>query len=188
MAGDLLQRGLERAGQAATSFITGEPIPGSDEAKQRQIVSARLDQALKEIKSPKQGETAEEYVRRLKLVNSALLDQHKGLSQVNLENARELIPLRGELEQFQINRGKAETDNQINLLGAKTDRQRQIVADLASQELRLADHDAGAMDKVLAFYGAAQDKNLQAQRDANSFGSKIPGLLGGLLAAAAAFA
>lgn len=171
--------------------LTGKPTPGSAEDKRRQIEEAQLTRRLQDELKPRPGETIEDIKRRGEILGRQLLDNQRSMMQLRLQEAGvgSLMEGRERLEQLGIQSRQADTKNEIDILDAKTAKQRALFGDLRAHEMDLAGgSEADQLQKVLGFYESAHDKNLAAQREANSFSNKIPGLLGGLLAAAAAFA
>jgi hypothetical protein len=189
MSSNLLQAGLDRLGQAATSAITGKPTPGSTEDLRQQIISANLSRQLEEAKKQREGESLEEYAKRLQVGNDALLTYRKAENAIGADQALGMLPIRDQLGQIIAKEKRGETQNEISLNDAKAQRQRELLGDIASHEYRLAGgSDADARRDVLAYLAESRDLNLAAQREANSFGKQIPRLLPALLASALALA
>lgn len=168
------------------SGLTGKPIPGSSEALQAEIEKQTKLKQLEDLKrNPNDPKALERVIAGLKQVQSLGLEGRKAEQALNMETlgAKTLLDARGRLTDESIRKQQAATQDEINLFDAKSQRQRQILGDITGHELALAGHDAGAMDKVLAFYSAAQDKNLAAQAEARK--PNVLSLLAGLGATAA---
>ena len=179
----------------AFKAITGLPVPGSAEDKQKKLENARLDAGLRAELNPKQDETAEAYRQRLDGLNDLLVKHQRQQGQLRLElgggpGTTSDLDIRQRLERLGIERESARTENQKDLLGAQNQAKLQLLDPVLEQERYLADHvDAGARRDVLEFLAKTQDKNLAAQAEARRPNlSNIGALLGSLgLAAASLF-
>ena len=191
MAGQgLLSKIGENFTDSLTSMLTGEPIPGSNEAVRKQIETQTLKNNLKALQQdpndPKRKQALLDSLRSIQKLNQ---ESQTASNRANLElmGAPSLLAGNDRLADTEIRKGDAEAKRDLNLLDAKTQRQRDILGDTFGQEINLADHDASAMDKVLSFYAAAQDKNLAAQKEARQPNfMNVASLLTGLGATAAA--
>lgn len=189
---------LEGAGTAAYNNIytlfTGQPVPGSAAAKQKQIESLRLEKQLQDELKPKQGEGTADFLKRIQSLNDLALDTKRKQGLLDLElgggpGTTSQMDIRQRLEQLGIQRESARTQNEKDLLDARNQAKLQLLNPVLGQELTLDDRDTARMDKVLGYLERSQDKNLAAQAEARrpNFGS-IAGLLGSLgLAAASLF-
>ena len=170
MAGQgLLSKIRGNVTDSLTSILTGEPIPGSNEAVRKQIETQTLKNNLKALQQdpndPKRKQALLDSVRIIQKLNQ---ESQAASNRANLElmGAPSLLAGNDRLADTKIRQDKVKADIDLNLLDAKTQRQRAILGDTFGQEIKLADYDANAMDKVLSFYAAAQDKNLAAQKEA----------------------
>ena len=176
----------------AFKAITGLPVPGSAEDKQKKLENARLDAGLRAELNPKQSESPEAYRKRLEGLNDMLLNQQRRQGQLSLElgggpGTTSQLDIRQRLEQLGIQREAARTQNEKDYLSAQNQAKLQLLSPVLEQERYLADQvDAGARRDVLEFLSSTQDKNLAAQAEARrpNF-SNIGALLGGLGMAAA---
>lgn len=177
---------------SAASALTGKPTPGSNEAIQAEITKATLQRELNDLKkNPNDPQAQQQFMSRARQLQDLQLRGAAAQQALNMQSlgAPTLLDARARLTDESIRQGQAATQNEINLFDTKSQRQRDILADITGQELKLADHDAATVDKVLSYYSSAQDKNLAAQAEARrpNFGN-IAGLLGSLgLAAASLF-
>lgn len=177
---------------SAASALTGKPTPGSNEAIQAEITKATLQRELNDLKkNPNDPQAQQQFMSRARQLQDLQLRGAAAQQALNMQSlgAPTLLDARTRLTDESIRQGQAATQNEINLFDTKSQRQRDILADITGQELKLADRDAATVDKVLSYYSSAQDKNLAAQAEARrpNFGN-IAGLLGSLgLAAASLF-
>lgn len=189
---------LEGAGTAAYNNLykafTGQPIPGSREAKQRQIEDLRLQKQLQDELKPRSGEGSAEFLKRIQGLNDLALETKRKQGLLDLElgggpGTASQLDIRQRLEQLGIQREAARTQNEKDLLGAQNQAKLQLLNPVLGQELALDERDSDRMDKVIGYMERAQDKNLAAQAEARrpNIGT-IAGLLGSLgLAAASLF-
>ena len=176
----------------AYKILTGLPVPGSAEDKQKQIEDLRLQKQLQAELNPKEGETAEAHRSRLAGLNDMLLKQQREQGLINLElsggpGTTSQLDIRERLEQIRRRTEATRTQNEKDLLGAQNQAKLQLLNPVLEQERYLADHvDAEARRDVLEYFATTRDKNLAAQEAARrpNF-SNIGALLGGLGMAAA---
>jgi len=170
MAGQgLLSKIRGNVTDSLTSILTGEPIPGSNEAVRKQIETQTLKNNLKALQQdPNDPQRKQALLDSLRSIQKLNQESQTASNRANLElmGAPSLLAGNDRLADTKIRQDKVKADIDLNLLDAKTQRQRAILGDTFGQEIKLADYDANAMDKVLSFYAAAQDKNLAAQKEA----------------------
>ena len=156
----------------------------------KQIETQTLKNNLKALQQdPSDPKRKQAFLESLQSIEKLRRDSQAANNEVNLAylGAPNLLGANERLADVDIRKEKARAANELSLVDAKTQRQRGILGDTFGQELKLADHDASSMDKVLAFYAAAQDKNLAAQREARQPNfMNVASLLTGLGATAAA--
>lgn len=191
MAGQgLLSKIGENFTDSLTSMLTGEPIPGSNEAVRKQIEAQTLKNSLKALQQdPNDPQRKQAFLESLRSIQRLNQEGQAESNKANLEfmGAPSLLAGNDRLANTEIRKEKAKADIDLSFLDEKTRRQRAILGDTFGQEIKLADHDASAMDKVLSFYAAAQDKNLAAQKEARQPNfMNVASLLAGLGTTAAA--
>lgn len=191
---NLLEGATTAAYNNLYGLFTGQPIPGSREAKQKQLEDLRLQKQLRDELQPKQGEGTAEFLKRIQGLNDLVLDTKRKQGLLDLElgggpGTSSQLDIRQRLEQMGMQREAARTQNQKELLGAENAAKLQLLSPVLTQELTLDERDSSRMDKVLGYLERAQDKNLAAQSEARRPGfGNIAGLLGSLgLAAASLF-
>jgi hypothetical protein len=191
MAGQgLLSKIGENVTDSLTSMLTGEPIPGSNEAVRKQIETQTLKNNLKALQQdPNDPQRKQALLDSVRIIQKLNQESQAASNRANLEfmGAPSLLAGNDRLADTEIRKGDAEAKRDLDFLNAKTGHQTAILGNTFGQEIKLADYDANAMDKVLSFYAAAQDKNLAAQKEARQPNfMNVASLLTGLGATAAA--
>jgi len=183
---DLFESARIAAFNNVSKLVTGQPVPGSAEDKQRKLENARLDQQLKQELNPKAGETPEAFQRRIAGIQDSLLRYQQKQGEINLDLAggKSYLGIREELERLGMQRDRSTTQNEKDLIAAQNEGKLQLLNPVLEQERWLAGgSDADARKDVLNFLAAAQDKNLAAQAAARK--PNVAALLGSLALGAA---
>lgn len=183
---DLLESTRIAAFNNVSKLVTGQPVPGSLEDKQRKLENARLDQQLKQELNPKAGETPEAFQRRLVGLQDALLryQQKQGKINLDLAGGKSYLDIRGQLERFRTDQDRSRTQNEKDLIAAENEGKLQLLNPVLEQERWLAGgSDADARRDVLNSIALAHDKNLAAQAAARK--PNVAALLGSLALGAA---
>lgn len=183
---DLFESARIAAFNNVSKLVTGQPVPGSLEDKQRKLENARLDQQLKQELNPKAGETPEAFQRRIAGIQDSLLRYQQKQGEINLDLAggKSYLDIRGELERLGMQRDRSTAQNEKDLIAAENEGKLQLLNPVLEQERWLAGgSDADARKDVLNFLAAAQDKNLAAQAAARK--PNVAALLGSLALGAA---
>lgn len=183
---DLLESARIAAFNNVSKLVTGQPVPGSLEDKQRKLENARLDQQLKQELNPKAGETPEAFQRRIAGIQDSLLryQQKQGELNLDLAGGKSYLDIRGELERLGMQREGSRTQNEKDLIAAQNAGKLQLLNPVLEQERWLAGgSDADARRDVLNSIALAHDKNLAAQAAARK--PNVAALLGSLALGAA---
>jgi len=186
---DLFESARIAAFNNVSKLVTGQPVPGSAEDKQRKLENARLDQQLKQELNPKAGETPEAFQRRIAGIQDSLLQYQQKQGKINLELAGgegtgSQLDIRRELERLGMQREGSRTQNEKDLIAAQNAGKLQLLNPVLEQERWLAGgSDADARRDILNHLAAAHDKNLAAQAAARK--PNVAALLGSLALGAA---
>lgn len=181
-----------RLGEGLKSWATGEPPAGSTAAMQKELVKLELQNQINRYKSnPNDPNARDALLKTATTLQDVLNAGQKQSNRNTLDflSSPELAQAAGTKVDLRIREKGAETDNKLREYGALHGQRKDIMSMLQDHEMAVrGGSQAELHDKVIGYYDRARTDNVALQREANSFGNKIPGLLGGLLAAAAAFA
>lgn len=181
-----------RLGEGLKSWATGEPPAGSTAAMQKELVKLELQNQINRYKSnPNDPNARDALLKTATTLQDVLNTGQKQSNRNTLDflSSPELAQAAGTKVDLRIREKGAETDNKLREYGALHGQRKDIMSMLQDHEMAVrGGSQAELHDKIIGYYDRARTDNVALQREANSFGNKIPGLLGGLLAAAAAFA
>lgn len=181
-----------RLGEGLKSWATGEPPAGSAAAMQKELVKLELQNQINRYKSnPNDPNARDALLKTATTLQDVLNTGQKQSNRNTLDflSSPELAQAAGTKVDLRIREKGAETDNKLREYGALHGQRKDIMSMLQDHEMAVrGGSQAELHDKVIGYYDRARTDNVALQREANSFGNKIPGLLTSVLAAAAALA